>query len=73
LLDVAKLGLLAQLALADRTGLGVEQRDEAIRDRLAGQTLADLLDDLRAALRQRRQPLGAREDPGRPPPRLRLA
>ena len=30
----------------------VEQRDEAILDRLAGQTLADLLDHLTAALRQ---------------------
>jgi len=42
----------------------VEQRDEAILDRLAGQTLADLRDHLLAALRQRLQALRAREDRG---------
>ena len=52
------------LALADRPGSGVEQREEAILDRLAGQTLADLRDHLLAALRQRLQALRAREDRG---------
>ena len=55
LLDVAELGRLAELALADRACVRVEERDEPVSDRLAGQPLRDLLDDLLAALDQRLQ------------------
>src|SRR3990172_5369619 len=70
--DVAELGRPAELALADRARVRVEERDQPIADRLSGQALADLLDDLLAALGQRLHSLRAREDPRRLVPRLLL-
>src|SRR5512144_144541 len=43
--DESELVGLAQLALADRPGVGVEQRHDPVPDRLARHTLADLPGD----------------------------
>ena len=44
--DIAELVALAQLALADRPGVGVGERNEALGDLLARQALGDLPADL---------------------------
>jgi len=48
--DVPDLGGLAELALADRPGIRVGERDEAVGDLLAANTLDDLLGDLLATI-----------------------
>src|SRR5215510_2827834 len=48
LVHLPELGRLRPLALADWTGLGVEERDQAIGDLFAGEALADLLYHLAA-------------------------
>src|SRR5215510_12296395 len=48
LVHLPELGRLRPLALPDRTGLGVEERDQAIGDLFAGEALADLLYHLAA-------------------------
>src|SRR5712691_6717229 len=70
-LEVAAPGRAAQRARAERARVRVEAGHEPGRARLPGQTRADLLDHLLAARDQRLQPLDARTDPGRLPPRLR--
>ena len=50
--DVAELVRLAELALADRSRLGVEQRHDPVADRLARYALGDLPRDLLAPIGQ---------------------
>src|SRR5436309_4976883 len=59
LMHVPELGLLGELALADRARVGVVQRDEPVADALCCQSLADLLADALAAADQHQQRLGA--------------
>jgi hypothetical protein len=55
--DVAELIALAELALADRPGVRIGQRHEAVGDLLAGQALGDLPADLFGELDLRLQAL----------------
>ncbi len=59
--DVAELGRLAQLALADRPGVGVGEGDEPVGDLLAGDALEDLAADLLGALGQFVESVGGGE------------
>jgi hypothetical protein len=52
LVDVPEFVGFAELALANRTGVGVPEGHEPVLDRLAGDALGDLLDHLRAAIRE---------------------
>jgi hypothetical protein len=59
--DVAKLGRLAQLALADRARVGVGQRHQPVGDLLPRQPLCDLLGPIGQALQP---PRGRELGPG---------
>ena len=48
--DVSELVGLAELALADRPGVGIGERDQPVGDLLAANTLPDLVGDLLAAV-----------------------
>jgi len=71
---VPELVRLAEFALADRARVGVRERDDPIRDRLALGTPLDLPGDLRAAVGELLEPSRGPQPRARPRPRaVRLA
>ena len=69
--DVAELGRRAQLALADRPGVGIGHGDQPVGDLLARQPLTDLARDLAGALGQLLQTPAAASLRRAPRPRAR--